>query len=88
MEIQGLDSFSFINLNIKILLERAGNKVSKSRIRKILEDQWGLSQYPNASNFITYQFDHAGILNEREAKGRYYTLKKEELAKIYVDKLT
>jgi len=88
MEIQALDSFCFINLNIKILLERAGNKVSKSRIRKILEDQWGLSQYPNASNFITYQFDHAGNLYEKESKGRYYTIKKEELAKIYVDKLT
>ena len=50
--------------------------------------KWGLSQYPNASNFITYQFDHAGNVYEKEAKGRYYSIKKEELAKIYVDKLT
>ena len=87
MEIKELDSLAFINSNFKALLDRAGYKVSRSKVRSILEDKWGLSQYPNASNFITYQFDHAGILYEREAKGRYYAIKKEELAKIYVDKL-
>ena len=88
MEIKELDVFSFINLNVKILLDRSGHKVSRSRIRKILEDRWGLTQYPNASNFITFQFDHSGILYEIEAKGRYYTIKKEEMEQIKVAMFT
>ena len=88
MEIKELDAFSFINLNAKILLDRSGHKVSRSRIRKILEDRWGLTQYPNASNFTAFQFDHSGILYEIEAKGRYYTIKKEEMEQIKVAMFT
>jgi hypothetical protein len=88
MEIKELDAFSFINLNAKILLDRSGHKVSRSRIRKILEDRWGLTQYPNASNFTPFQFDHSGILYEIEAKGRYYTIKKEEMEQIKVAMFT
>ena len=84
MEIKDLDSYSFINLNIKVLLDRSGHKISRSRIRKILEDRWGLTQYPNASNFTTFQFDHSGMLYEIDAKGRYYTIKKDELEQIKV----
>ena len=88
MEIKELDSFSFINLNIKVLLERSGHRVSRSRIRNILEELWGLTQYPNASNFITFQFDHSGILYQMEAKGRYYTINQEKLKLINVAMLT
>lgn len=79
VEIKELNSFSFINSNIKALLERAGVKISRSRIRSILEDKWGLSQYPNSSNFTTYQFLSGGILMEQSGKGRYYTITKEHL---------
>ncbi len=88
MEIKELETFDFINLNAKILLERSGHRVSRSRIRNILEDQWGLKQYPNASNFNTFQFDHSGILYETEAKGRYYTIKQDDLERINVAMFT
>ena len=88
MEIKELDSVSFINLNVKTLLERSGHRISRSRIRNILEERWGLTQYPNASNFITFQFDHSGILYEIEAKGRYYTIDQEKMEQINVAMLT
>jgi hypothetical protein len=88
MEIKELDSFSFINSNIKALLDRAGIKISRSRVRSILEDKWGLSQYPNASNFTTYQFLSGGILMEQSGKGRYYTITKSQLDEIKVAMLT
>jgi len=88
MEIKELDSVSFINQNVKTLLERSGHRISRSRIRNILEERWGLTQYPNASNFITFQFDHSGILYEIEAKGRYYTIDQEKMTEINVAMLT
>jgi len=88
MEIKELDSFSFINSNIKALLDRAGIKISRSRVRSILEDKWGLSQYPNASNFTTYQFLSGGILMEQSGKGRYYTITKAQLDEVKVAMLT
>lgn len=88
MEIKGLDEFKFINLQAKNLLERSGERISRTKVRKILEDRWGLTQYPNASNFHTYQFDHSGILYEIEAKGRYYTFQKSKMEEIYIRMLT
>jgi hypothetical protein len=87
VEIKELNSFSFINSNIKALLDRAGIKISRSRIRSILEDKWGLSQYPNSSNFTTYQFLSGGILMEQSGKGRYYTITKEHLEDLKDDLL-
>jgi len=87
MENEGLDSFSFINYHAKGLLERQGYKISKSYIRKILEQRWKLAQYPNASNFVTYRYDPSGILLRIETKGRYYTIKKEDLDRLNVDLL-
>ena len=88
MEIKELDSFSFINSNIKALLDRAGIKISRSKVRSILEDKWGLDQYPNASNFSTYQFLAGGILIEQSGKGRYYTITKAQLDEVKVAMLT
>jgi len=84
MENEGLKSFSFINYNAKVLLERQGHKVSKSYIRKILEQRWKLSQYPHASNFVTYRYDPSGVLLRSETKGRYYTLKQEDIDRLNV----
>ncbi len=88
MEIKELNSLSFINSNIKALMDRAGIKISRSRVRSILEDKWGLSQFPNASNFTTYQFLAGGILMEQSGKGRYYTITKSQLDEIKVAMLT
>jgi len=88
MEIKELDAFSFINQNAKTLLDRSGIKIPRSRIRKILEERWGLKQYPHASNFTTYQFDGSGILYEYEAKGRYYSIQKQEMDQIFHRMLT
>jgi hypothetical protein len=57
-------------------------------VRSILEDKWGLSQYPHASTFTTYQFLAGGILVEQSGKGRYYTITKEKLDEINVAMLT
>jgi len=47
-----------------------------------------LSQYPNASNFTTYQFLSGGILMEQSGKGRYYTITKAQLDEVKVAMLT
>jgi hypothetical protein len=82
MEIKELDTFSFINLNVKTLLEHSGHRVSRAKIRNILEERWGLTQYKYGSNFQTYQYDHSGFMYELEAKGRYYTIKSDQLPDI------
>jgi hypothetical protein len=88
MENEGLDSFSFINHNAKALMERQGYKISKSYIRKILEQRWKLAQYPHASNFVTYRYDPSGVLLRIETKGRYYTIEKDDIDRLNVDLLT
>ncbi len=88
MENEGLESFSFINQNAKVLLERCGYKISRSYIRKILEEKWKLRQYPHASTFITYRYEINGVLLSVETKGRYYSIKRDDIDRIYVAMLT
>ena len=88
MENEGLESFSFINQNARTLLEQHGYKVTRSYIRKILNEKWKLEQYPHPSNFMTYRYEPNGILLKIETKGRYYTLKQEDIDRINVDLLT
>jgi hypothetical protein len=88
MENEGLDSFSFINQNARTLLERHGYKVTRSYIRKILNEKWKLEQYPHPSNFMTYRYETNGVLLKIETKGRYYTLTQKDIERINVDLLT
>ena len=88
METQELKEFCLSNTHAKVLLERAGIKVSRSQVRKILEEGWNLKQYPNASNFKAYLYDHSGYLLEMDMKGRYYKILREDLEHIYHGMLT
>lgn len=54
MESKELDEFCFTNTNAQKLLERARYRPSQTDIRKILEENWGLTKYPNSSNYRTY----------------------------------
>lgn len=87
-EAKELLDFCLTNTHAKILLERSGIKVSRSQVRHILEDQWRLKQYPNASNFTTYLYDHSGYLLELDGKGRYYRITQQDLERIYSGMLT
>lgn len=88
METKELNEFCLTNTHAKVLLERAGIKVSRSQVRKILEEGWNLKQYPNASNFNAYLYDHSGYLLEMDMKGRYYKILREDLEHIYHGMLT
>lgn len=89
IELKDLDSFKFTNTNAKALLDRAGFKVSRSAIRKILEDSWKLKQHDNSSNYRTYLMDSSGFLVEMPAeKGRYYTVQKEDLNRLLDEMIT
>ncbi|WP_028297041.1 DUF5906 domain-containing protein [Olivibacter sitiensis] len=88
MEAKEVLDFCLTNTHAKILLERSGIKVSRSQVRHILEDQWRLKQYPNASTFTTYLYDHSGYLLELDGKGRYYRITQQDLERIYSGMLT
>ena len=88
IETKNLESFSFINLHAKMFLEKSGYRVTRAKIRTILEDHWGLTQFKHGSNFRTYQYDSVGNWHEIDAKGRYYTIKTGQLADIHCRLLT
>ncbi|MEX2592484.1 MAG: primase-helicase family protein [Anditalea sp.] len=88
METKEIKEFCLTNTHAKVLLERAGIKVSRSQVRKMLEEGWKLKQYPNASNFTAYLYDHSGYLLEMDMKGRYYKIHRENLESIYQEMLT
>ena len=69
-------------------MERSGFSVSRSHVRRILEEVWKLKQYPNASNFTAYQYDLTGSIYEKEEKGRYYKILQQELDRILSGMLT
>lgn len=88
MENKELNEMCFTNSNIQSLLQRANFRVGRTGVRKIIETKWKLSQYPNASNYTSYQYDISGFLLEYQDKGRYYKITKEQLEQIFVDMLT
>ncbi|WP_339699118.1 primase-helicase family protein [Algoriphagus aquimarinus] len=88
MESRELTEFCLTNTHAKKLLERSGLNVSRSHVRKILEEVWQLKQYPNASNFTAYQYDSSGSIYERDEKGRYYKISQQELDQIFSKMLT
>lgn len=88
MENRELTEFCLTNTHAKKLLERSGLTVSRSYVRKILEEDWKLKQYPNASNFTAYQYDSTGSIFEKEEKGRYYKIIQQDLEPILVGMLT
>lgn len=88
MESRELTEFCLTNTHAKKLLERSGLNVSRSHVRKILEEVWQLKQYPNASNFTAYQYDSNGSIYERDEKGRYYKISQQELDQIFSKMLT
>lgn len=88
MESRELTEFCLTNTHAKKLLERSGLTVSRSYVRKILEEDWKLKQYPNASNFTAYQYDSTGSIFEKEEKGRYYKIIQQDLEPILVGMLT
>ncbi|WP_057936272.1 primase-helicase family protein [Algoriphagus resistens] len=88
MESRELTEFCLTNTHAKKLLERSGLTVSRSYVRKILEEVWKLKQYPNASNFTAYQYDSTGSIYEKEEKGRYYKILQQELEPILSGMLT
>jgi hypothetical protein len=88
MESRELTEFCLTNTHAKKLLERSGLNVSRSHVRKILEEVWKLKQYPNASNFTAYQYDSTGSIFERDEKGRYYKIFQQELEQIFSQMLT
>jgi hypothetical protein len=88
MESRELEEFCLTNTHAKKLLERSGFSVSRSHVRRILEEVWKLKQYPNASNFTAYQYDSTGSIYEKEEKGRYYKILHQELDRILSGMLT
>ncbi len=88
MESRELTEFCLTNTHAKKLLERSGFTVSRSYVRKILEEVWKLKQYPNASNFTAYQYDSSGSIYEKDEKGRYYKILHQELDRIFSEMLT
>lgn len=88
MESRELEEFCLTNTHAKKLLERSGFSVSRSHVRRILEEVWKLKQYPNASNFTAYQYDLTGSIYEKEEKGRYYKILHQELDRILSGMLT
>jgi DNA-binding transcriptional ArsR family regulator len=87
MDNTEIDEFFFTNGNLKTLMERNKVKVSKGELTHIIKNKWKLQPVPNASGYTTYLYDKNGILAEFQLKGRYYSIRKKQLERIYVDLL-
>src|SRR5690606_28347587 len=87
MDNTGIDEFYFTNGNLKTLMERNKVNVSKGELTHVIKNKWKLNPVPNASGYTTFLYDKNGILAEFQLKGRYYSIRKRELERIYVDLL-
>lgn len=83
-----LTEICITNTQAQSFLQRSGIRVSRSRVRKILEENWDLIQHPNSANYTSYSFNSSGQIIVSEAKGRYYKIASEKIDQIFDDLLT
>ena len=81
MDSVGIDSFSFVSGDLRLMLTDKGIKADDSAIRKVLKDLWKLSPRASASAYDQYIYGVAiaGNYTCHQGKGRYYTVTREML---------
>ncbi|OYD44271.1 hypothetical protein CHU00_17675 [Sphingobacterium cellulitidis] len=81
MDSYNLESFYFTNKDAIELLRSNNIRLTRGEVKRII-DTWKIPLSDNTFNYTTYKYDSSGIIYEAQLKGRYYTLKGCELAKI------
>lgn len=85
MDSMGIDSFSFVSGDLKIMLSDKGIKCDDSAIRRVLKELWHLHPRASASAYDQYSYGVMipGNYTCSQGKGRYYTVTREKLQNLY-----
>lgn len=82
LEDEGLDLVSFC---VKDLIAILPNKYSDNEIRKVLKNKWELRPENNSMPYQKFSISSYGDIAFVDAKGRYYTIKREFLEENFDD---
>lgn len=85
MDTVGIDCFSFVSGDIRQILADKGIKADDSAIRRVLKDNWHLKPNATPSTYTQYVYGVGidGNYSGHSAKGRYYTVDRNLLCKLY-----
>lgn len=85
MDSVGIDSFSFVCGDLKLMLNDKGIKADAPSIRRVLKELWHLQPHASASASDQYSYGVAIAGNYicSLGKGRFYTITREMLHKLY-----
>ena len=76
-----LDCFCFTNKDAIELLKSNNIKATRTDIQRVV-DNWKIKPSDNAFNYVTYKYDSSGIAYEAHPKGRFYSMKRSDVAEL------
>lgn len=88
MERFDLSEVNLCPLDAVNILSRTRIKTDVTQMRRLLKNEWGLSNQKNSNLYERYSLWSDGDIVSKEAKGRYFTITKEFLFKNFDDMMT
>ena len=88
MEKFDVDSVDLCPIDALHLLNRTRVKTDLTQLRRLLKKDWKLDNQPNSNKYQKITIWNNGEINAEDAKGRYFTIKKEFLVQNFDDLMT
>lgn len=84
---EGINEICFCTPDMQDWLQRKGfSNRDVNAIRKVLQGEWKLKPSDNSNAYLQYKIGTDGMIYEYNQKGRFYTIKKNEVLKLnYID---
>ncbi|MDQ2719708.1 MAG: DUF5906 domain-containing protein [Bacteroidota bacterium] len=84
---EGIHEICFCTPDMQDWLQRKGfSNRDFTAIRKVLQGEWKLKPSDNSNAYLQYKIGTDGMIYEYNQKGRFYTIKKNEVLKLnYID---
>lgn len=76
-----LDCFCFTNKDAIELLKSNNIKATRADIKLVI-DNWNIEATDNTYSYVTYKYDSSGIAYESHLRGRFYSIKRSDIAEI------
>ena len=83
-----LEEVDFCPLDALNALNKTRVKTDLTQLRKLLKVDWKLTNQPNSNQYRKFIIWSDGSINLIEAKGRYFTVKKEFLTQNFDETMT
>lgn len=88
MEKFDVESVDLCPIDALHLLNRTRVKTDLTQLRRLLKKDWKLENQPNSNKYQRITIWNNGDINTEDAKGRYFTVKKDFLSQNFDDLMT